>query len=289
MIISNSLLFKEYAQAALDPKPSRVRASYSPLSIVDTVIQHLVDLAKLEITRFKISKSTEDSFNLAIEGRLIGIGTLCRGTIHAAEGSLSFNGSSFGKVKLPPIQTSFWGTNFVVQEQRIDITNRAIYHAFIRSVIVDDNTSLQLKSKECIVKVPGTSSICDLHLEMSLEAIGGPKVALKKLSRSAENVTIIFSLGCSGPVEIDYGCCVFEFRNGHSESLAELRGELNIAHGRTELTLHGITRDGVVPSNRVRLVGIGVEGNEKSWLHDTIKEIDVVVDLEPKCVEILWC
>jgi hypothetical protein len=219
---------------------------------------------------------------------MFGTGTISSAII-TTEASLSFDGSVFGRIKLPQTQTSFWGTNFVVQEQRIEITDYTNYCAFIRSIIVDDATSLQVESNNCTVRALGTSSICNLRLDMPLKAIGGPRMAVKKLSRLGHDVTIVFSLSFSGPVELDHGSCIFELRNGHSETLAELKGELNIATGQSELTLHGTTRDGVVVSNRIRLVGVGVEANEKSWLSETIREIDVAVELEPKCVEILWC
>jgi hypothetical protein len=216
---------------------------------------------------------------------VIGTGTFSS-TIEATDASLSFNGFSFGKIRLPQIQTSFWGTNFAVQEQRIDITDSATWHAFIRSLIVDDNTSLRVESKECTVRALGTSSTCDLHLDMPLKATGGPQVLLKKLVRVGERVTAVFSLDYSGPVEIDHGHCAFEFRNGHNETLAELNGDLNLVQGQTDFTLHGTKRDGVtIPSNKIRLVGVGVLEREKSWLSATVREIDTVFNLEPRYAE----
>ncbi|KAF5672247.1 ubiquitin ligase (Hul4) [Fusarium denticulatum] len=288
MIISSSPLFKQYARTALDSENHNRRAPYSSLGIADAIVQHLLDLARLQVTRFKISNATEDSFKLVIEGRMFGTGTISS-TIISTEASLTFNGAVLGRIKLPQTRTSFWGTDFVAQEQRIEIIDYTNYCAFVRSIIVDDETNLQLRNSNCTVKALGISSVCNLRLDMPLKAIGGPRMAVKKLSRLGNDVTIVFSLSCAGPVELDHGFCIFELRNGHSETLAELKGELNIAAGQTELTLRGTTRDGAVTSNRVRLVGVGVEAKEKSWLNETIREIDVPVDLEPKCVEILWC
>ncbi|KAM0553896.1 hypothetical protein ACHAPJ_007242 [Fusarium lateritium] len=287
MNISDSPLFKEYARPVLNPEAGRGRAFYSPSGILDTVVQYLLDLAKLEVARFKISDATENSFCLTLESRLVGTGSVSS-TIDAMNADLSFNGSKFGKVKLPEIQTSFWGTKLVIQGQRIDITNQATYHAFIRSLIVDDETSLRLESNGCTVRALTTSSTCNLQLDMPLKAMGGPRMTLKKLSRSGENITITFDLKNPGPVEVDQGTCLFELQNGHSETLAKLRGELNIARGQSEVILHGTTRNEVVPSHRSRLVGVGVEGNEKSWPRETIREFDVVFDLEPKFAELLW-
>jgi hypothetical protein len=60
MIISDSPLFKEYARPVLSPESRPARAFYSPFGIVDIVVQHLLDLAKLETTRFKISNATAE-------------------------------------------------------------------------------------------------------------------------------------------------------------------------------------------------------------------------------------
>ncbi|KAF4945804.1 hypothetical protein FGADI_11649 [Fusarium gaditjirri] len=288
MIISSSPLFKGYARTVLDSRKYNRRAPFTPSGIANAVAQRLLDLAKLQITRFKISNATEDSFNLVIEGRMFGTG-MVSSTIGTTEASLSFNGIVFGRIKLPQTLASFWGADFVAQEQRIKITNYTSYCAFIRSIMVDDVTSLQLENKNCTVRALGASSVCNLRLDMPLKAIGGPRMAVKKLSRLGNDVTIVFSLSCSSPVELDHGFCIFELRNGHSDTLAKLKGKLNIATAHTELTLHGTTRDGAVASNRIRLVGVGVEAKEKSWLSETIREVDVPVYLEPKCVEILWC
>ncbi|KAF4333719.1 ubiquitin ligase (Hul4) [Fusarium beomiforme] len=288
MIISNSPLFNEYVLTALESEICDARAPYSPLRVVDTIVQHLLDHTGIQITRFKISNPSEDSFNLSIEGRMFCIGMISS-AINATEASLSFNETAFGRIKLPQIQASFWGTNFAIQEQRVDITNYTNHCAFIRSTIVNDETILQLENNKCTVRALGTSSLCHLRLDMPLKAIGGPRIAVKNVSRLGNNVTIIFKLNLSSPVEFNHGCCIFELRNGHGETLTELKGELNLVTGQTDLSLYGTARDGVKHSSRTRLVGIGVEANEKSWLNETIREIDVVIDLEPKCMEILWC
>ncbi|KAF5232155.1 hypothetical protein FAUST_8874 [Fusarium austroamericanum] len=287
MNISDSPLFKEFARPILIPEPRRSRAFYSPLIIVDTFVQHLLDTAKLETTQFKISNATEKSFHLAVQGRLVGTGTI-PSTIEAMEATLSFNGSSFGKVKLPQIQTSYWGTDFTVQEQRVDISNHATYCHFIRSLIVDKDTCLRLQNNECTIRALRTSSTCSVHIDMPLEVVDGPHLALKKVSRSGKHVKMVLSSSYSGPVEISHGLCLFELRTGPGEVLAELKGDLNISQSENELVLHGTANHGVIPSQMVRLVGVGVEEDKGSWLSETIREVDVVFDLEPEQAETLW-
>ncbi|KAF4987482.1 hypothetical protein FGRMN_10347 [Fusarium graminum] len=223
-----------------------------------------------------------------MESRLIGT-RIISSTIHATDVNLSFNGYNFGKMMLPQVQTSFWGTKLVVWNQPVDITNYTVCRAFVRSLIVDDNTGLQLESKRRTVGAL-TSSTCDLHLDIPLRAMGGPHVTLKKLLQAGESVTTTFNLHYTGPIKIDYGHCLFEFRDGSSETLVETRGDLKMAQSQTNLTLYGTRQNKTTtPSNKVRLVGIGVEREEKSWLSNSIREVDTVFDLEPKHVDQLWC
>ncbi|RGP71603.1 hypothetical protein FLONG3_7095 [Fusarium longipes] len=279
MNISDSPLFKEFARPILIPEPRRGRAFYSPLSIVDTFVQHLLDNAKLETTLFKISNATENSFHLTVQGRLVGTGAIAS-TIDPMEASLSFNGSRFGRVKLPQIQTSYWGMNFVIQEQVVDVFDHATYCTFVRSLIVDKDTCLSFQSNECTVRALGTSPICSIRFNMSLEAVGGPRLALKKVSRLGKNIRMVLSSSYSGPVEISHGICLFELRNGLGEVLAELKGDLTISKSQKELLLHGTANHGVITSQMVRLVGVEVEGDKRSWLSKTIKEVDVVFALK---------
>ncbi|KAF4983751.1 hypothetical protein FZEAL_903 [Fusarium zealandicum] len=285
MNISDSDLFKDYARPVLnpDPRPGGVRCP--PFGIMDTVMQHLLGLAKLQVSRIKISNATQDSFCLTIESRLSGTGPVSS-TINATNVNLFFNGSSLGRMELPQIRAGFWGTKVLVKEQRIDIADIVNYRAFIRSLMVHEDTSLQLDDSQCTVKALGTSSICEMRLDMPIKGMGGPRISLEKLSRSGDNgIVATFSINNTSPVEIDHDRCLFELRNTQGDTMAELRGELNIVQGQANYTLHGTTRDGVAPSDKARLVGVGVEGS--SWCGETIKELDAVFVLRPEFAELL--
>ncbi|KAF5007023.1 hypothetical protein FDECE_6631 [Fusarium decemcellulare] len=285
MIVSDSALFKAYARPVLDPCPRSRRARCSPFGITDTAMQYLLDCTRLEISRIHIKSAAENSFYLTIESRLVGTGAISS-TIGATNVDISFNGSSVGRLELPEIQTSFWGTKLLVEEQRIDITDLAIYRTFIRSLMIDNETNFQLNNGECSVGALGTSADCDMCLDISLKGMGGPRMTLKKLSRSGDNgIVATFRLNNPSPVEIDHGHCIFELRNTEGETMAELRGDLNIIRGQADYTLYGTTRAGVAPSHKARLVGVGVEGS--SWCRETIKEIDAVFPLRPGFAELL--
>lgn len=239
---------------------------------------------KSESTNILTLYSTPDrtlrrSFCLTLQGRLVGTGTISS-TIDTMESDISFNGSSFGKVRLPRIQTSYWGTSFAIQEQQIVISNRATYRAFIRSLIVDEDTCLQLESNECTARALGTSPVCGIRFDLPLKAVDGPQLALKKVSRLENDVRMVLCLSYSGPVEINHGHCLFELRSGSGEVLAELKGDLDISPNQNELVLRGTTNHRTIPPQMVRLMGVGVEEEGRSWLGETIREVDVVFDLK---------
>lgn len=229
--------------------------------------------------------SSASSFCLAIESRLVNSGAISS-IIGAIDVELSFNGFSFGTVELPEVQASFWGTKVSVKEQHINITDMTAFRTFIRSLMLDTDSSFQLDNGWCTVGGLGTSSGCEICLDIPLKCMGGPQMELKKLSRSDDNgILATFRLDNPSPVELYHGRCIFELRNTQGETMAELRGDLNIVRGQAEFTLHGTTRPGVAPSDMARLVGVGVEGS--SWCRETIKEIDVVFGLRPEFAELL--
>ncbi|RSL57656.1 hypothetical protein CEP53_006422 [Fusarium sp. AF-6] len=289
MNVADSPLFKAYARPVLDsrlgPRPRRQRARFSPFGIMDTVMQYLLNRASLEVTKIRISDASESSFCLAIESRLVDSGAISS-IIGAMDVELSFNGFSLGTVELPEVQTSFWDTRVLVKEQRIDITDMTAFHTFIRSLMLDSDSSFQLDNGRCTVGALGTSSSCEMCLDIPLKCMDGPKMELKKLTRSDDNsIVATFRLDNPSPVEIDHGHCIFELRNTRGETMADLRGNLNIVRGQADYTLHGTTRPGVAPSDMARLVGVGVKGS--SWCNETIKEIDVIFGLKPELAELL--
>lgn len=193
---------------------------------------------------------------------------------------LTFNGFCFGRLTLPEIKTSMWGTDVVVEDQKVRITDMAIYKAFVRSVIVDNETSFQLENGICTIKALGISANCNYCLGIPIQGMAGPQATLTKLERVENAITATFSIYNPSPVEIDQGNCTFDLRNQKGETMSELSGHLKIVRGRFDYVVHGTIRDGVESSERARLVGVGVEG--KSWCNETINYLDMVVDVKPE-------
>ncbi|KAF7551961.1 hypothetical protein G7046_g7565 [Stylonectria norvegica] len=295
MNISDSMLFKNFARPILqhnnhnnstsnssNNQPSR--SPHSSPGIMDTVIQYLINRSRLEVSRVKISNPTEDSYSISIESRVSNTGPISS-TISSMELELVFNGCCFGRMTLPEVKTSFWGTKVVVSDQRINISDMAIYKSFVRSILVSDETSFQLENGACTIKALGITAHCNYCIDIPIKGMRGPQVTLKKLVRNRDTITAVFHISNPSPVEVDHGTCVFELRNDQGETMAELKGELRIVRGEADFTLRGTTPTGVAPSKKARLVGLGVDGN--SWCNETVRYIDAVMDVKPEFVKVL--
>ncbi|KAH7157088.1 hypothetical protein EDB81DRAFT_412921 [Dactylonectria macrodidyma] len=276
MNVADSTLFKDYARPILQPEASGKAQGRSSPSIMSSVLQCLVNPPKLEVSRIKLTYVSEDTFTMAIESRITGTGPISS-TISPMVLDLTFNDFAFGKLALLEVRTRFLGTRVVVQEQNIAITDATTFRAFVRSIMVDNDTSFQLDNGTCTVRALGVTAHCNYTLDVPVQAMRGPRATLRMLSRSNEGddgITITVRVRNPSPVELDHGVCAFELRNDKGECMAELSGQLKIVRGQFDLNLHGTTRTGVAPSDKVRLVGVG-EG-ASSWCND----FDAILDLK---------
>ncbi|KAH7154964.1 hypothetical protein B0J13DRAFT_213524 [Dactylonectria estremocensis] len=273
MNLADSTLFKDYARPILQPEASVNKAQgHSSPGIMSSVLQCLVCPPKLEVSRIKLAYVSEDTFTMAIESRITGTGPISS-TISPMVLDLTFSDFAFGKLELPEVRTSFWGAGVVVREQSITITDAATFRAFVRSIMVDDDTSFQLDNGTCSVRALGATAHYNYSLDIPIRAMRGPRATVRTLSRTSEGLAATVRLSNPSPVELDHGVCAFELRNDKGERMAELSGQLKMVRGQFDLSLHGTMRTGVAPSGKVRLVGVG-EG-ASSWCND----FDVVLDL----------
>lgn len=158
---------------------------------------------------------------------------------------LTFNGFTFGRIHLPSVSTSFFGTKVTIPRQTIQIADAAIYRSFIRSVIVDSETCFQLENGTCTIKALGITAHCDYCLEIPVVDMMGPKMLAKKLRQDGDgHVNVVVDVQNPGPVEISYGWSLWELRNARGETVADLEGDFESKRGWFELILAGKLRDG---------------------------------------------
>lgn len=235
-------------------------------------------------TRRKQS-NRQSSFIITIESRVSGTGPIS-GTISAMDLDLTFNGFAFGKIHLPSVNTSFFGTKVTIPRQTIQITDGAIYRSFIRSVIIDSETCFQLENGTCTIKALGITAHCDYCLEIPIVGMTGPRTLAKKLRQDGNgHVRVVVDVQNPGPVEISYGWSLWELTNERGETVADLEGNFESKRGWFELVPAGKLRDGAAftTDEKSRLVARGVEGN--NWCNDTIQFINTSLELKPNHLE----
>lgn len=224
------------------------------------------------------------SFCITIESRVTGTGPVCS-TVSAVELELTFNGCCFGKLRLPEVKTSLWGTKVAIREQKLQILDMAVFKAYMRSVIINNDTCFQLENGECTIRSFGVVAHCSYCLDIPTPGMMGPKATLQKVCRDGCDTTLTLKFHNPSPVELDHGTTIFELRNCKGESLAEFRGALDIVRGDFDVVLRGRLKSGATASRELRLVGVGVDSD--TWCKETAGYFEVALEIRPELVHLL--
>ncbi|POR34150.1 Uncharacterized protein TPAR_05670 [Tolypocladium paradoxum] len=282
MMVASSVLFTTFARPILQYPFAPDHTSPPRLvAIMDSLIQYLLDRSRLEVSLIRITGATEDSCVVTVECRLTKTGPISS-TMSSMVIELTFNGFCFAKMELPEVKTSIWGTQVTVRDQRLEILDKAIFKAYLRSVIVDDDTNFQLENGDCTVTALGIRAHCNYCLNIPIRGMMGPKASVVSLEREGDDMTMVVAVENPSPVEIDHGMTLFELRNAEGALMVELRGNLQIVRGTCECTMRGKVNAGVASSLRTRLVGVCAEGS--SWCRETAEYFDVGLDMKPEFV-----
>lgn len=200
---------------------------------------------------------------------------------------LLFNGSRFGRMRLPEIHTSVWGTTILILEQTVHISDLEAYKSYVRSTIVEEATSFTLSDGDCRVAALGLKAQCKYEMDVPMKGMAGLSAEVKDLTRQGDEVAVKVEFRNPSPVQIDHRVTLFELRTATGEVVARLQGNLEILRGIFTVQLHGALE---VPANDlvqapvattsttlVRLVGAGVK--EASWCDETIRNLDLALSL----------
>lgn len=240
-----------------------------------TLIQHLLNRSRLSIISIKIGKATKGyvvassvkngraninrrSFHVAIQSQIGSVGPIPM-TVRPEVLDLTFDGVPFGQLQLPEIRMSRRDTSVTVEGQHIQITDMAVFHALVRSIVVRRTTCLGLENGECDIDFMGIVAHCACGIEVSIQGIMGPKATLERISREGRSINLSLEFHNPGSVSIDHGWCLLELRNDEGTVLADLEGPLNLGMGRFEVCLRGYLMKGVEVGKQARLVAIGTE------------------------------
>lgn len=203
------------------------------------------------------------------------------------EVDIAFGGCPFAKLMFPEIRTRKNGTRVNIRTHQVSITDVATFYGFIRSLLVNLETSFQLENGRCDVNFLGLARRCNYRLDICIRSVIGPKLVLRKVEQALDTdpradprrVTLTFDVHNPGPAEILYGMAFYGLRNDKDEVIADLLGDLAIQRRRSEAILTGLLRDGAVLSQKARLEGRGLDNI--CWWNEAIQLINTAVHLKP--------
>lgn len=211
-------------------------------------------------------------------------------TIKPMDVDLHFEGRCYGRLTLPEMTTKSGGANVAVVDQLVRITDMTTYQAFVHSVITSDQTDFRMENGLCRIRALMLNFSCIYGMTIPFKGMGGPRMTVVDVQREGqgEDITLLVRFLNPSPIEIDHGMSHFKIMHGFEEEdpVAEMQGDMHIIRGEFTIPFTGKLRRPLPKGATIlRISGAGVEGG--SWCDETIKNIDVTIDLDPAFGEIL--
>lgn len=231
-------------------------------------------------------KSIISTLTMSLVNRVTGTGPM-GATMSPMIVDMVFNDQPWGKLQLPEVNTKSGGTDVIVQEQEVKITNQESFRAFVKALMLDEELVLVLDNGDCHItaKVMGwpLKSNVTYKKRLVIKGMKGPRLSLVDTTAD-KNTMKVYN---PSPLEIDHGVSMFDIVDSDGQVVAEEKGQLNIVRGDFDSTL-GITfKPGkkVAPGTKLKLVGKGTE--KDSWMNDTLKYINSEFEAKDQFVSFL--
>ncbi|KAE9962431.1 hypothetical protein BLS_000334 [Venturia inaequalis] len=242
---------------------------------MDSIVQAILNLSKLEVSLIKIEDATADTFKMTIESKVTNTGP-----VSATQSALTVDmvgpAGIFGKLDLPEVKTKSSGTVVNIPAQVVKIIDHAAYQAFVKSIQLDEKLTLRLENGQGTVKALGMKSKIVYKKNVELLGMNGPKTELVKTVATDGGFKNTIKIYNPSPLEIDLGENTFEFVDDAGLVIAEQTGNLDIPRGDSYHEATG-TIKGKTASSKITLVGKDVARD--SWLKETIKFFNTPIGL----------
>lgn len=243
---------------------------------MNAITQFIVNQSTLELVYIKITNATKESFLMSMEAKVAKTGPV--GVIMSPM-TVDMCGPAgiFGRLNLPEIKTDPSGTTISVTDQKIQIVNMDNFLAFNKAITVDDDVILSLENGHTTLQKSLFSASIVYKKDVALKGMSGPKTIIEKTEpngKEFKNTVVSFN---TSPLEIDLGTVKHEIRNSKGEKIAEQRGKVYLARGKSTYVMTGVT-SGMTTEKDARLVGVGVE-EEDVWPNQAILSFNVPLTL----------
>jgi hypothetical protein len=214
---------------------------------------------------------------MSIDSRVTNTGPI-GATMSAMELDMSGPGGVFGRLALPEVQAKSSGTDVIVTNQTIQITNMEAFIAFTKAIMCDEALVLRLENGNATVKAFLLTANIIYAKNVHMKGMNGPRTTMLKteILDGGKEVRNTMRAVNPSPLEIDLGTVRYEIRNGKGVKIAEQKGKIYFGRGETEYVTTAIVT-GVAAEGDARIIGLGVE--EDNWNNETIPFLDAPVTL----------
>lgn len=187
----------------------------------------------------------------------------------------------FARLDLPVIKTSPFGTDVIIKDQRIQITDMTAFKAFVKSLMQDEELTMRLDNGHGTVAALGMTASIVYRKDIHLKGMKGPQTVMQKTEIDGAGFKNTMLAINPSPLEIDLGTAKYEIRNEAGVKIAEQTGKTYTTRGKSTYTVTGTVTGGAA-KGKAKLIGLGVE--EDNWINDTIKFLDADLTLSDKFV-----
>jgi len=251
---------------------------------MDSIVQAILNLSKLEVYLIKITQATADSFVMSIESKTTHTGPL-PATLAPMTVDMVGPKGVFGRLDLPEVKTTSKGAVVNVNDQLIKITNQEAYLAFTKSIQIDEKLSMELDNGQGTIKALGMKSKIVYKKPVHMLGMDGPQTQIVKTEVTGPDSFVnTMKIINPSPVEIDMGESIMHFKNAAGQLLATQVAKVFIVRGETIYQAQGkVVAKGDI--SRVTLVGDG--SNKDSWLKHTLNWFQVPLRITPELAGLL--
>ncbi|KAK3345290.1 hypothetical protein B0H65DRAFT_201957 [Neurospora tetraspora] len=279
---------------------------------MDSVVQHLFNHSRLEITLARITECTADSYNISVEYQVTDTGPV-GSVIDSMLVDVVYLDRPFGKTQLPKVKMRFNGAHVHFDDQTIHVTDMSIWLQFCSDLTHNEKLVYHLRNGEAHLKGPfGTTAQSGYDKDIHVLGMNGFPVLIKDVDREEGKVTL--TMRNLSAFEIDYGPTVFEIQEGGEEgqwrTIARLkgdfftkRGEFHVPFEVETVSLDGeihhaqggeVNESGISPA--AKQLGLDVEktyyfrgirtDKEGAWTNEAIKFIRSPILLTEKFISL---
>lgn len=251
---------------------------------MNSIVQAILNKSKLEVSLFRVTQATPDSFVMAVESKTTDTGPLSA-TLSPMTVDLVGPKGPFAKLDLPEIKTTSKGAVVNIPDQLIKVTDMDAYIAYNKSLQLDETLTMYLDNGVGTIKAMAMKHSIVYKKPIHMQAMDGPQSSILKTDilgdgKFKNKMRIVNP----SPLELDMGSVTFAFKNAAEEILATQQANIFIVRGETVYEATGeVKQKGDV--SRVSLVGL--EAEKDSWIRTTIKFFDVPIRLTPEMEQLL--